>query len=249
MTVEPVPSEPAATVETGGQRLLTVADYHAGIETVLRSEGVELDPGGDHRRDRLLTLVEQTAPDRLVVLGDLVHAIGDPWDAERTELEALFDTLDIPVTVVKGNHDGDVEGFIESLDHDISVTASAGIREGDIGFVHGHTWPGKHVLCADVVCIGHEHPLVRLEDTVGGYQKERVWLRGRLDASAFSDHYEEPPDIDGRLVAFPAFNDLSGGTWVNVEGQTFLSPFLPEGLADGDAYLLDGTRLGAYRSV
>jgi metallophosphoesterase superfamily enzyme len=48
---------------------------------------------------------------------------------------------------------------------------------------------------------------------------------------------------------FPAFNDLTGGTWINVEGQEFLSPFLPDGLADGQAYLLDGTRLGAYEHV
>jgi len=50
-------------------------------------------------------------------------------------------------------------------------------------------------------------------------------------------------------VVFPAFNDLSGGTWINVPGQTFLAPFLPDGLAEGEAYLLDGTRLGAYRGV
>jgi len=52
-------------------------------------------------------------------------------------------------------------------------------------------------------------------------------------------------------VIVPAFNDRSGGTWVNVDGQGFLAPFLPEALVDSDtdAYLLDGTRLGPYRSV
>jgi putative SbcD/Mre11-related phosphoesterase len=249
MGVEPVPNAPAATVEADGERLLLVADYHAGLETVLRREGVEIEPGGEGRRDRLLGLIAQTHPDRLLVLGDLVHAIGDPWDAERTELEALFDALDIPVTLVKGNHDGDIEAFLDSLTHDVRVTDSAGVRVGDVGFAHGHTWPARHVLDADLVCIGHEHPVVRLEDTVGGHRKERVWLRGRLGADAFDSEYDDPPAIDGELVVCPAFNDLSGGTWVNVEGQTFLSPFLPDGLVDGDAYLLDGTRLGAYRSV
>jgi hypothetical protein len=38
---------------------------------------------------------------------------------------------------------------------------------------------------------------------------------------------------------------------VNVPGQGFLSPFLPEALLDGaaEAYLLDGTRLGPYDRV
>jgi metallophosphoesterase superfamily enzyme len=55
--------------------------------------------------------------------------------------------------------------------------------------------------------------------------------------------------VGGELVVFPAFNDLSGGTWVNVTDREFLSPFLPEGLDEGQAYLLDGTRLGKYRCV
>jgi hypothetical protein len=36
---------------------------------------------------------------------------------------------------------------------------------------------------------------------------------------------------------------------VNVAGQDFLAPFLPDALADAEAYLLDGTRLGDYRRV
>ena len=103
---------------------------------------------------------------------------------------------------------------------------------------------------ADVVCVGHEHPTVRLEDAVGGRRIERAWLRGPLSAEAFEDHLDgETADVDGELVVFPAFNDLVGGTWVNVPGQAFLAPFLPEGLADGEAFLLDGTRLGDYRTI
>lgn len=248
MGVEPVPERPAATVDTAEGRLLVVADYHAGIETVLRTEGVELDSRGDQRRERLLGLVDQTSPDRLVVLGDLVHAIGDPWDAERDELGELFDQLSVPVTLVKGNHDGDIEPFLDTVNHDLTVTPTEGVRIGDVGFAHGHTWPSEPVLDADFVCIGHEHPVVRLEDQVGGGRVERVWLRGGLDDSPFTDRDYEA-SIDGELVVFPAFNDLSGGTWVNVEGQDFLSPFLPGGLTRGEAYLLNGTRLGRYETV
>lgn len=249
MRVEPILNAPAAVAETGDERLLVVADYHAGIETVLRSEGVELSPGDEHRRRRLLALVAETEPDRLLVLGDLVHAIGDPWRAERDELDALFDALGVPVTLVKGNHDGDIEEFLAGVDHDITVTSTAGVRLGSVGFAHGHTWPGTDVLEADVVCVGHEHPVVRLEDEVGGSRIERAWLRGTLAPEVFQEHYEKQLDIDGDLVVFPAFNDLSGGTWVNVDGQEFLSPFLPDGLVEGEVYLLDGTRLGEYRSL
>jgi len=108
-----------------------------------------------------------------------------------------------------------------------------------------------------VVCVGHEHPSVRLTDEVGGRRIERVWLRGGLSTAPFADREEYAgvlEAVDGgavrpELVVFPAFNDLSGGTWVNVDGQEFLCPFLPEALTDGQAYLVDGTRLGRYDRV
>ncbi|WP_049999048.1 metallophosphoesterase [Halococcus sediminicola] len=248
--VEPVPDEPAAVVECS-ERVLCVADYHAGLEAALRWEGVSLPSQAAERREHLLTLVERTDVERVVFLGDLAHAIGDSRGDERDELESLLESVTerVPVTLVKGNHDGDIESLTIELDDEIAVTPTGGIRVGEVGFAHGHTWPSRRVLEAEVVCVGHEHPTVRLEDEVGGSRAERAWLRGSLASEPFVEHYGEELDIDGELVVFPAFNRLSGGTWVNVEGQEFLSPFLPDGLADGEAYLLDGTRLGAYQRV
>ncbi|MFB6353814.1 MAG: metallophosphoesterase [Halobacteriales archaeon] len=245
--VEPVPGEPAAvaTVE-GGDRALVVADYHAGIEADFRSRGVEAASRADERLDRLRGLLDATGPDRVVFLGDLAHWIGEPAGAELEELERLVDAVTgrVPASLVKGNHDGAFEAAL-----DIPVTDSAGVRLGDVGFVHGHTWPAPEVLAADVVCVGHEHPAVRIEDEVGGGRVERVWLRGDLNPGAFDREGVDPDAIAGELVVFPAFNELAGSTWVNVASQAFLAPFLPDGLADGEAYLLDGTRLGPYRDV
>lgn len=252
MTVEPVPGAPAAVATLDDERALVVADYHAGIEHALRREGVELDDRAGTRRRRLLGLVAETDPDRLVVLGDLVHSIGEARGPEREELAALLQALSVPTTLVKGNHDGDIEQTLVDLGLDgrVTVTPSSGVRLGPVGLVHGHTWPGADVVSAEVVCVGHEHPLVRLTDEVGGSRLERVWLRGGLDPTPFEQRGVGDDDsIAGDLVVFPAFNDRSGGTWVNVAGQTFLSPFLPAALDDGEAYLLDGTRLGPYQNV
>ena len=252
MAVEPVPGSPAAVADCGGERALVVADYHAGIESELRKDGVELASQASERVESVLHLLADTNPDRLVVLGDLGHAIGEPWYDEREEFEALLSRVRdrVPITLVKGNHDGDVETLLADLGVEVQVTPSDGIRMGDVGFAHGHTWPSREVLTADVVCVGHEHPEVRLEDEVGGYRLERVWLRGDLDPGPFRVHYSDPElTPEGELVVFPAFNVLSGGTWVNVPDQEFLAPFLPEALADGQAYLLDSTRLGAYDEV
>jgi putative SbcD/Mre11-related phosphoesterase len=250
MVVEPVPDSPAAVVDCGDERALVVADFHAGIEVGLRREGVELDSRADERREQLLALVDRTTPDRLVVLGDLGHAIGTPWDDERDEIADLLAAVTerVPVTLVRGNHDGDIETQVEAAEN-ARVVPGHGTRIGSVGFAHGHTWPSPDVLDAEILCTAHEHPVVKLEDEVGGGRVERVWLRGDCNPEQFEAFHGRDTATPNELVVFPAFNDLSGGTWVNAAGQEFLSPFLPDGLADGQAYLLDGTRLGRYDTV
>jgi putative SbcD/Mre11-related phosphoesterase len=243
--VEPVLDARAATAEIPEGTALVLADYHAGIEAALRLEGVELRDASEQRRSRVLELLEESNADRLVVLGDLAHFVGAPMGDELAELEALLDALPVPLTLVPGNHDGAVA---ERLD--IDVEDSHGIRLGDVGFVHGHTWPAPDVLEADVICSGHEHVAVRLVDEVGGSQIEPGWLRGPLDSAAFTDRPDyEGIDIHGEMIVFPAFNERSGGTQVNVSEQDFLSPFLPQGLEGGQVYLLDGTHLGDFEAV
>jgi metallophosphoesterase superfamily enzyme len=265
--VEPVVGEPAAVADLGGERALLVADVHAGIEVGLRYErGVELDDRADERREHICALLAETDADRLVVLGDLAHRIAAPEGEEREELEALIRAVTdrVPMTLVEGNHDAGVaEAFAADLD---VIAAGGGViggsgsgdadgierGRGGVGVLHGHTWPDSALLDADVVCMGHEHPQVRLEDSVGGSRVERVWLRGRLDPTAFVEDGSRDATVAGdppELVVFPAFNERSGGTWVNVDGQSFLAPFLPDALPAGDAYLLNGTRLGDFRRI
>jgi len=259
-TVEPVAGEPAATVDLGAECALLIADYHAGIEAGLRYErGVELPNNAGERRQRLLSLLDSTGADRLVVLGDLGHELGEPEGVEREELDALFaavvDDRGIEVTVAPGNHDGDLDSVVGDCERVTILPPSGGLlgESGAVGVVHGHTWPDRKLLSAATICMGHEHPQVKLEDSVGGYRVERAWLRGRVDPEAMLESNDAEPIADTdeppELVVFPAFNDRSGGTWVNVEGQDFLGPFLPEAFVDADCYLLDGTRLGPYRQV
>jgi putative SbcD/Mre11-related phosphoesterase len=251
MAVEPVPDEPAAVAAVDDGRALVLADYHAGLEVALRYDGVELRSRAGDRRSHVHDLLDRTDADRVVVLGDLGHDIGDPGEIEREEIERLLESVTdrVPLTLVKGNHDGTFERIVEDCPG-ADITDGDGVRLGPVGFAHGHTWPAPRVLEADIVCVGHEHPMVRLEDEVGGSRVERAWLRGDLDPAPFVGyHDDESLAIDGELVVVPAFNDLTGGTWINVDGQAFLAPFLPEGIGDGHAYLLDGTRLGAFREV
>ncbi len=249
--IEPIPGAPAAIASLPGERALIVADYHAGLEYALRYErGVELDSGAQRRRDRLISLLSQTDADRVIVLGDLAHRIAAPEGEELDELEMLIEdvTARVPMTLVQGNHDpGVATEFADQLD----VRPAGGCRIGNIGFAHGHTWPRAEVLAADTLCAGHEHPQVQLSDTVGGTRTERAWLRGSLEMAGFAEDVSLE-DIEWRhpeLILFPAFNERSGGTKLNIDGGDFLSPYLPGALDTADSYLMDGTRLGPFRQV
>ncbi|ERG94562.1 metallophosphoesterase [Haloquadratum walsbyi] len=270
--VEPLPSVPAALAHIGTETALVIADYHAGIEIGLRYErGVELDSNAEDRRHRLLNLLTGHPVDRLIILGDAGHRIGNPDDKETQELTSVFEAVlnHAPITVVRGNHDAGIESVATAVETDsaqtgntIDVTEASGINFGDIGFVHGHSWPDETVLDCDILCVGHEHPQLRVADHVGGSQQTRAWLRGPLDWTPFQNKLEikttfespddtqtisqDPPDV----IVFPAFNERSGGTKVNTN-EGFLSPFLPAAFQKNhtDAYLLDGTRLGPYQSV
>ena len=260
--VEPVPDAPAATVDLGAERALLVGDYHAGIEAGLRYErGVELPSDGPVRRQRLLELLTAERADRLVVLGDLGHRIGSVSGAEREELEALYTAVveesGLSITVAPGNHDGGLRDLWGDRDG-VGILPQSGELLGDVdggavGVCHGHTWPAPELLSAEVICVAHEHPTVKLQDSVGGYRTETAWLRGRLDREVMAAGVDADPESlawgDPELIVVPAFNDRSGGTWVNVESEGFLSPFLPDALVEADCYLLDGTRLGGYKSV
>jgi len=260
--VEPVIDRPAAVADLDSERVLLVADVHVGIEAGLRYErGVELADRADERRERLLGLIDDTDPDRLVVLGDLAHRIGTPAGDERAELDALVAAVTdrIPMTLVEGNHDS---GVTDAVGAAVDVIGKSGGPLGDaadpqVAVCHGHAWPDPSLWEADVVCMGHEHPRVRLEDAVGGSRTARAWLRGSLSVAAFEDApapspAPSPPATAAdppTLVVFPAFNERSGGTCVNVDGDAFLAPFLPAGLDAGEVYLLDGTRLGDVQRV
>lgn len=247
--VEPVVGEAAATVDLQRGRALVIADYHAGLERALTyRDGVSVYSRERQRRDRLIALIAETEATSLIVVGDLMHSIGDPTYSERHELEALVEAVPeaVDVTVIKGNHDGELESWLDG----VTVHQAPGIVLDGLALSHGHTWPPADALAADVLVVGHEHPQVRLEDSVGGATIHRVWMRGRLDAQRVAEHLDiNPPERDPRLVVMPAFNELSGGTWINVEDESFLIPYLPECLYDVDTYLLDGTKLARFEAL
>lgn len=226
--------------------VVVVGDLHVGLESDLRMAGVNLPSQTERMRGRLLRIVAQTDARRLLVIGDLKHRIPYSTRQEIRELPRFFEDFPCHVELVPGNHDVDLEGLL-----DVEVHPAEGIRVGDVGLLHGHTWPADEVMEARTVVTCHNHPAVMLVDELGHRHKEPAWVRAPFSAKA-REQYPKLPE-EARLVVMPAFNELTGGTAFNArEGERLLGPLFGNGLVDVDAARLvtvDGVDLGSLAAL
>ncbi len=236
--IQPVHGIPALTVD----RSLVVGDLHIGLESHLRKKGFNLV---SHTRDMADSVLEAAGDGvrDLVVIGDVKDSVPGSSKQEFSEIPDFFEELAErfdTMYVVRGNHDTGIEEFLPSR---VRLVPASGMRMGDVGFAHGHTWPSAEVMSAGTLVLGHDHPAVMFRDGVGRQTTEPCWLRGSFKESS-SERY---PSLPEDFVLVPAFNRMLGGSPVNAIGEDLLGPVLNSGLLDLDGahvYLLDGLDLG-----
>src|SRR3979490_2463573 len=126
------------------ERWLPVADLDFGCELSPRAAG-RLVPmwGMASISDRLTRLVEEYAPLRLIVLGDLVHDKTAAREAARLlrDMAARCEVL-----MVAGNHDRQLGGHVEMVES---------WRTDRFHFHHGHC---AAEAAGRIQIIGHHHP-------------------------------------------------------------------------------------------
>ena len=256
MTVVPIYGTPALVVSIGRERTLVVADLHLGLEGELASKGVSLPSQIPKVKERLLELIKRRNPDRLIFLGDVKHNVPIASWQEWRELPGFFEELTklVRVEVIRGNHDGGLEGMVPKS---VVIHSAKGIVLGKrkrIGLMHGHTWPSPELLNTKLLVVAHNHPAVEFRDELGGRTVESIWLRAKLDASKFPKKIRE--QIKGELpelLVMPAFSELVGGAVVN-RGipKEYIGPMFKAGavkLEKAEVYLLDGTFLDKVRDL
>jgi putative SbcD/Mre11-related phosphoesterase len=236
MMPQPIPDLPALLIGD----TVVIADLHIGMETKLKRKGFHLVSRTDDMISALMSCPEECR--RLVVLGDVKDTVPGRSRQEYLEIPVFFEKLMKRfdrIDIVRGNHDTDLEEFIP---FGIRIRQASGMVMGDVGLVHGHTWPSEEVMRCGTLIMAHEHPAVMFRDGVGRHMTEPCWVRGRIISGG--GRYAEHPE---RFIIVPAFNRLLGGSPVNVTGGDFLSPVINSGMADMDSsgiYLLDGIFLG-----
>ena len=145
---------------------------------------------------------------------------------------------------MKGNHDSNIE---DHIDDDVNVHPAGGLVIGEVGFIHGHTWPSNNTMACSTLVMAHNHPTVMFLDGVGKRTTEPCWVRGPF-LNGGSRYLVHPSSF----VMIPAFNPVLGGSPVNVEGEALLGPLLNSGMVDLDncqIHLLDGIGLGRRKDL
>lgn len=198
------------------QRTVLVADVHLGKEAVFRRHGMAVPDGPTvENLDRLTAIVRRHSCERVVVLGDLMHApprAGDTWP--RSVSRWLDDHRQLAVHVVAGNHDRAVGR--QRLDARIQWHL-ASLPVGPFQLRHEPAADGDEGFA---IC-GHLHPVIRLRI---GAERLRApvfwWRRNSAVLPAFGRFTGGHPIStqsddriwvvqDGAVVEFPAAGALS----------------------------------------
>jgi putative SbcD/Mre11-related phosphoesterase len=188
------------------ERACVVADLHIGFEAVAASDGA-LFPERQKAvlLNRLGAVLERHRPDMMVVAGDFKHNFGRGARLETEEVREVLGFLDsrVDLAFVRGNHDNYLAGLLPP-----GAQLPASIRLGRFRVAHGHRDPGPPPVGAVVTIFAHEHPSLKLRDSVGA----------RASAPAFLF------DPGSGMLVIPALSPLAPGSDV-LRGRP-LSPVL-----------------------
>ena len=167
---------PARAVWWPDERAVVVADVHLGKDQVFRRSGIAIPEGVlDDDLAALGGLIDATAAERLVILGDWVHAppvAGDRWTDRITDWRAAY--RDLEIDLVLGNHDRGLETWLEEWRIEGHLQP---LEINSLKLLHD---AGHEMECAALS--GHVHPVARLRSGCGRHGRRASRRRPRRRA-------------------------------------------------------------------
>ena len=255
-----------------------IGDLHIGWEVTLGQQGIHVPSQTSKMLQRLIAIIEQKHPSRLILLGDVKHSVTGTELEEWRDVPEFFEKLIklVPsIQVVVGNHDGNLEPLTPSK---VELLSPSGIALWSrFGLLHGHAWPSPELLGCEILILGHLHPAVTLRDALGYRLTRPAWVtapcnarklvQGTLRTAGVRTKVKAELALEEkfgvklkttRCIFVPPFNDFLGGRPVNskrmeeTHAGEGLGPILRSGAVDlneAEVHLLDGTYLGRVKQL
>ena len=226
-------------------RILVLSDLHLGIEKELAENGITIPSQVEKLKERIKKMIKENKIKHLIILGDIKHEVKGISYLEYREVPQFFKDLKIKISLIKGNHDGNIEKL---LPKEIDIYDGKGFSIKNFTFTHGHAWPNPDALDSEYIIMGHMHPAVEFW-TKEFRTVEHCWVKCEVNKKKLEKKYKKKSKLKYGII-MPTFNHLTGGLAFNSK------EFRPKGLApkilkwkEGAVYLLDGTFLGKLNEI
>ena len=170
-----------------GPRVLAAADLHLGYQWAQRRKG-ELGPlGSGDLPARLIQVLDELKPCKLLLVGDIVHA-PRPCEAEALAIAEGLKALaaKCELVAIRGNHD---RQFARDF-RELGISLVEEWRQDELVVAHGDRLPRE---VAGRLAIGHLHPAIGLIDAAGVRQRIPAFL------------------VSGPVVVLPAMSPFAAG--------------------------------------
>lgn len=218
---------PAAIIKTEKKTTLVIADPHLGWEMALQAKGIHVPSQTPKLLSKLVALLIEHNPDRLLILGDVKYTIAITEPGEWRDIPNFFSELKNHVKeieIVRGNHDANLDPMLPET---IKLLPATGVVIGNIGLFHGHKWPSPMLLRCETLLMGHLHPVVVFRDPASFKLTREVWVKAKCNTNELSKtllqknrvriegtpestvrrHYGFKPQ-SSQVFVMPSFNDF-----------------------------------------
>lgn len=143
---------------------LLVADLHLGRQHAWHAEGRPIGDAAavaslDEPLDRLARLVRETNAQRVLVLGDLLHAPAGLTSEMIARVAEWRKTMYVPFELIPGNHDRRLHLVIGEWKLQVH---DAVLVEPPFAYTHEPATAAAGLCAGSIVWCGHMHPLVHL---------------------------------------------------------------------------------------
>ena len=194
---------PERAVVWPAERTVFIADVHLGKAAVFRARGIPVPRGTTSAMlMRLTHLIARTQAQRLVVLGDFLHARESHAHGTLAALRAWrADHAALDCIIVQGNHDRHAGALESSLSFTLQARpfeapGLIGVHEAsEAASLLAHAAPDMPLILA-----GHVHPVVTLRD--------------RLDQLRLPCYR-----LSHNVLTLPAFGEFTGGHASHAQGD------------------------------